>query len=279
MSHLNLPGWAVAASKNVVADGIRTHYFELGSGPALILIHGGGPGADSWGNWKSCLQEYAKTFRVIALDMPGFGRSEKPSPDEYPYDQQSRNRHLIAFIEALGLDSVNLIGNSMGGATATGVCLERPELVKKLVLMGSAGLAVNNPDPSVKDKLRQYDFTVEGMRAVMETMTGSKFKIDEDALMYRHSLMQDPAAQKCIIKIVRSDLTYPESAIASIKHHTLVVAGKEDKIAVPARNQRYLELIENSWGFIIPHAGHWVMMESPKVFVQVTTEFLTQSWS
>ncbi|SDC47782.1 alpha/beta fold hydrolase [Paraburkholderia lycopersici] len=279
MTNWNLPAWAEEASKTVVADGVETHYFELGEGQPLILIHGGGPGADSWGNWQSCLREYAKSFRVIAMDMPGFGGSAKPSPDVYPYDQASRNRHLIAFIETLGLAPANLIGNSMGGATALGVTIARPDLVGKLVLMGSAGLAVNNPDPSVKEKLKQYDYTLESMRTVMQTMTGSRFEIDEQLLQHRHSLMQEPSAQAAIVRIVRSDLTYPEDAIASVKTRTLVVAGKEDKIAVPARNQRYLELLENSWGVIIPHAGHWVMMEAPEVFVKITTEFLTQNWA
>lgn len=278
MTALNLPAWAGEASKTIMADGIETHYFDLGSGPALILIHGGGPGADSWGNWQSTLREYARDFRVIAYDMPGFGRSAKPSPESYPYDQDSRNRHLIAFIEALGLASVHLVGNSMGGATSLGVCIERPDLVEKLVLMGAAGLAVNNPDPSYKEKLRGYDNTLEGMRMVMTAMTGSRYQIDENALRYRDALMQDPAARSAIVKIVRSDLTYSEGKIASVKIPTLVVAGKEDKVAVPARNQRYLELLDNSWGFFVPHVGHWVMLEATSLFVQVTTQFLTQRW-
>jgi len=278
MTALNLPDWAIDASKTVMVDGIETHYFELGSGPALILIHGGGPGADSWGNWRDTLCDYAKSFRVIAYDMPGFGRSAKPSPQSYPYDQASRNRHLAAFIETLGLEQVHLIGNSMGGATSLGLCIERPELVEKLVLMGAAGLAVNNPDPSYKETLRAYDGTVEGMHTVMAALTGSRFKIEEDSVRYRDALMRDPAARVAIGTIVRSDLTYSEDKIAAIKHPTLVVAGKEDKVAIPARNQRYLELLDNSWGFIVPHVGHWVMLEAPELFVQITSQFLEQDW-
>src|SRR5262249_53685875 len=100
-----------AASRFIHADGLRTHYVELGEGPPLILIHGGGAGADSWGNWRGCLPKYAQHFHVIAYDMPGFGRSEKPDPSLYDYSQASRNRHLDALIGALNLGSVNLIGN------------------------------------------------------------------------------------------------------------------------------------------------------------------------
>ena len=130
------------ASRFVDADGVHTHYIEVGAGPPLLLVHGGGPGADAWGNWSACLPLYSRDFRVIAVDLAGFGRSEKPDPDAYEYAQHKRNRHLAAFITKLGLGRVNLVGNSMGGATALGVAMERPELVVKLVLMGSAGLDV-----------------------------------------------------------------------------------------------------------------------------------------
>lgn len=275
---LSLPEWAEHARRSATIDGIKTHYFELGSGPDLVLVHGGGAGADSWGNWNVCLQEYARHFHVIAYDMPGFGRTEKPSPADYPYDQESRNRHLIALLEQLGLQQASLIGNSMGGATSLGVCMQRPELVSKLVLMGAAGLDVNNPDPEPKNKLRTYDFTLEAMRIVVKTLTGSKYVPSEEVILYRHELMQDPKAQAALIPIVRSKLFYDESEIAQVKTPTLVVSGKEDQIAVPARSQRYLELLDNSWGFAIPHAGHWVMMEAPEVFVDITTRFLLSDW-
>src|SRR5262245_56255052 len=87
------------ASHFVEADGIRTHYFEAGGGeggrrPTMILMHGGGAGADAYGNWRDCIPLFAKHFRVIAPDMVGFGRSDKPSPANYVYDQPGRNRQL-----------------------------------------------------------------------------------------------------------------------------------------------------------------------------------------
>ncbi|WP_397476281.1 alpha/beta fold hydrolase [Pusillimonas sp.] len=275
---LSLPDWAKRARRTATVDGIQTNYFELGTGPSLVLVHGGGPGADSWGNWNICLQEYARNFHVIAYDMPGFGRTAKPSPTNYPYDQESRNRHLIALLEQLGLQQVNLIGNSMGGATSLGACIQRPDLVKKLVLMGAAGLDVNNPDPTPKDQLRKYDFTLEAMRTVVKTLTGSQYVPSDEVILYRHELMQDPEAQAALLQIVRSKLVYDESQIAQVKTPTLVVSGKEDQIAVPARSQRYLELLENSSGFAIPHVGHWVMLEAPEVFVEITMHFMLNDW-
>ncbi|WP_016835783.1 alpha/beta fold hydrolase [Herbaspirillum lusitanum] len=265
-----------AQSHYVEVDGIRTHYIEVGTGPLLVLVHGGGAGADSWGNWKSCLPAYAKNFRVIAPDMPGFGRTGKPDPSQYDYSQESRNRHLIALLEKLGAGPVNIIGNSMGGATALGIAIERPDLINKMVLMGSAGLAIANPDPSYMQAFSSYDYTREAMRVLMKALAGPRYVIDEELLNYRHELMQDPAAQKAIDVIRRSKITYFKDVISSIKLPTLVVGGKEDQVAILARTYGYLELIENSWGFVLPHVGHWAMMEAPKEFVSITTAFFSK---
>ncbi len=262
------------SSRFAIVDGLRTHYIEAGQGPALVLVHGGGAGADAWGNWYSCLEHYAVNFRTIAVDMPGFGKTEKPDPKKFEYTQAARNRHLAAFIEHLGAGPVYLIGNSMGGATALGVALRRPELVSKLVLMGSAGLDISNPDLEVRKALTAYDFTREGMRRLMRVLAGPNHAIDEDLLSYRHGLTLSDESRRAM-NAMRDNpkLTYPKEEIATVVTPTLVVGGKEDKIAVLARTYGYLEVLRNSWGFVLPHCGHWVMMEAPREFVAVTRAF------
>lgn len=265
--------------EHVEIEGVRTHYIEAGQGPALILIHGGGSGADAWGNWRACIGPYAERFRVIAVDMPGFGESDRPDPAEFDYGQTMRNRHMASFIEAVGGGEAQfVIGNSMGGATALGVTIERPELVRKLVLMGAAGLDVSNPDPAAKKALSAYDYTPEGMRKLVSVLAGSKFEIDDEMVVYRHALTMRPGARAAMAAIhnrLKDDpMTYPPARIASVTCPTLVVGGKEDQVAVLARTYGYLDLIPNSWGFILPHVGHWVMIEAPEVFVAITTAFL-----
>lgn len=274
MSYPNLPDDIQAASRFVDVDGIRTHYLDIGRGDPLILIHGGGAGADCWGNWRGCLDAYSKHFRVLAYDMPGFGRTDKPSPETYEYTQENRNSHLRGFIDALGLDTVRVIGNSMGGATALGLAITSPERVKKLVLMGSAGLNIANPDPSYIKNLQGYDYTLEAMQRIMRAMVGSRHVVDPEIVQYRHEIMQNEDARQAIQHITRNKLTYEREQIASVKTPTLVVGGKEDKVAVLARTYGYLELLENSWGFVVPHVGHWVMIEAPREFAAVTLNFL-----
>lgn len=268
-------------SQMVSVEGVETHYLEAGEGETLVLIHGGGAGADAEGNWQGCISEYAKRFRVIAVDMPGFGRSAKPDPATYSYGQTNRNKHMIAFIEAIaGGEPICLIGNSMGGATALGVTIQRPELIRKLVLMGAAGLDIANPDTSSRAALGGYDYTTEGMRRLVGVLAGPHFKVSDELIAYRHALTMQPGAReasKAIQEHMKTDpMTYPREVIASVQTPTLVVGGKLDKIAVLARTYGYLELIPNSWGFVLPHAGHWVMMEAPAEFVAVTTDFFSK---
>jgi len=262
----------------ISVGGVDTHFLEEGEGETLVLIHGGGSGADAEGNWKGCIPAYAENFRVVAVDMPGFGRSAKPDPESFSYGQTNRNNHMIAFIEAIaGGKPVLLIGNSMGGATALGVTIQRPDLIRKLVLMGAAGLDIANPDTAARGALGSYDFTQDGMRRLVGVLAGPYFKVSDELIAYRHALTLQPGAReamKAIQEHMKADpMIYSHEAIASVQTPTLVVGGKLDQIAVLKRTYGFLELIPNSWGFILPHAGHWVMMEAPEEFVTVTTDF------
>jgi 2-hydroxy-6-oxo-6-(2'-aminophenyl)hexa-2,4-dienoate hydrolase len=267
-------------SKYIDASGIRTHYLEAGSGPPVVLVHGGGSGADAQGNWKGCLPLFARSFRAIAVDMVGFGKTDKPDPARYGYTQKGRNEHLAAFVEALRIQPAAIVGNSMGGATALGVAMTRPELVSKLVLMGSAGL--RSPEQSAPlSAIVDYDFTVEGMRRLVTTLTGSRYRADEETIRYRHQLSIDPATRAALTAInadtKKGGLLYNEDDVRRVKTPTLVVNGKEDKVSTLGRALKFLELLENSWGYIVPHAGHWVMIEAPEDFCREVSGFLGAS--
>lgn len=265
-------------SRYADAEGLRTHFIEAGEGEPVILVHGGGPGADGFGNWYSCLPGFAKHFRAIAVDMLGFGRTAKPDPATFVYSQGARTDHLIAFIEALGLRQTRLVGNSMGGITSLGVARKRPDLVEKLVLMGSAGIKTAEI-PAALAPLMQYDGTPEGMRKVVQALTHAIFRTDEGMVRYRVDLSNVPenrAALRATMGWVREQhgLYYEDEDIRAVKTPTLVICGKDDPIVTLAQGFRFLELLENSRGYFIPHCGHWVMIEYPEEFIEVTTRFL-----
>ena len=271
---------AGAESRYIDVDGINTHYYEAGAGEALILLHGGGAGADSFGNWRGCLARFADHYHVYAVDMVGFGCTDKPDPQDYSYTQQARNEHIIVVIETLGLASVNLIGNSMGGTTSMGVAIERPDLVNKLVLMGSAG--VRAPITDELKSIMNYDYTTDGMLRIVRGLTNPDFRFDEELVNYRHGLsIQDDTKQayNAVMGWIREQggLYYEEDYIARVTQETLVVNGKLDKVVPLSSAYKLLELIKHSWGYIIPGCGHWAMIEKPVEFTAATLSFLNNT--
>lgn len=266
--------------KTIDANRIKTHYWEAGKGEALILLHGGGAGADAWGNWKGSIPRFAERFRVFAVDMLGFGETEKPDPTAFVYSQDARTKHLIAFIEALSLQPANLAGNSMGGATCLGVCMQRPALVRKLVLMGSAGL-----NTEISDAIRvilSYSPSIENMRKLVRVLTNPGFEVDEEMIEYRYAQTQRPGAMAALGAAMKwiaeqGGLYYNEQEISKVKTPTLVIGGKEDKVVPPEIAWKFAQLLENSWLHLIPHCGHWAMMEHPEDFHAATLNFLLQS--
>ncbi|MGA1849737.1 alpha/beta hydrolase [Sphingobium yanoikuyae] len=268
----------VFTSHFVDAGGVRTHWLEAGQGPVLVLMHGGGAGADSWGNWKDCIPIFARHFRVIAPDMIGFGKTDKPSPETYVYDQPGRNRHLADFLDVLDLKGVHIVGNSMGGATAIGVALDRPDLLARIVLMGSAGLPIPpKPSPHLLHNL-QYDFTREGMRRVIGGLTAPGFQPSDEMVEYRFQLLEDDAARAALNAINgetrKGTLNYDEERLKTIEHPVLVVNGKDDGVSIMPRAYRFLDLFPNSWGYIVPHCGHWAMIEATEDFCGAVNRFL-----
>lgn len=265
------------ARQTVRTGSFQTAYYcaGQGDGPPVILVHGGGAGADSVSNWERCFPLFARYTTAYAMDMVGFGNSDAPSPTTFDYTQDSRNRQLIDFIEALDLGPAHLIGNSMGGATSLGVAMQRPDLVESLVLMGSGGRAQHlsaDLGPVI-----HYDFTVEGMRAVIGVLANPGFIPSDDQVTYRYEMSLRPqlvAAYKATMGWVRENgLHYPDDMIAAVKTRTLVVNGKEDKVVPIEQAFEFLTLLENSTGYLIPHCRHWAMIEYPELFAKVCIDF------
>lgn len=265
--------------KSVTTNGYQTAYYEAGSGDPVVLIHGGGAGADSAGNWSSCLPLLAQRKHVYAYDMVGFGNSEAPDPATFSYTQSARNEQLVAFIEALPYERVSVVGNSMGGATGLGVAMRRPELVQNLVLMGSAGLNRQTHDPAIQ-AIVNYDFTIEGMRRIVAALANDDFVPTQDMLEARFRLSIQPsirAAYGATMTWVKEQggLHYDDADIATVKTRTLIFNGKNDRVCPMADAYHFLELLENSFGYFVPHCGHWAMIEYPELFARITLDFLS----
>ena len=126
-------------------DGVRTRYFEKGSGDPLVLIHGGQYGglysADAWGK---NFDELSNHFHVYAFDKLGMGHTDNPTSDQ-DYSIDATIKHARPFIETLGLDNVSLFGHSRGAFLAGNLAVENPNLVKTLIVADSNSLAPSDP--------------------------------------------------------------------------------------------------------------------------------------
>ncbi|MAU40119.1 MAG: alpha/beta hydrolase [Kordiimonas sp.] len=271
-------------SKYIDVNGIKTHYIDEGEGDNIVvLIHGGGAGADGKGNFSTNVPFYNKAgMRVICPDMVGYGRSDKPNPEEFSYTQEARAEHIAAFIEALGVGPVNLVGNSMGGAAACGATLLRPDLVKSLVLMGAAIKIDHAEMVAAQDDnaVHKYDGTREGMLRTIKALTHSYEPADE-LVDYRQELATAPGTMEAFIAAMKlafnNGLYYSGEELGSLKPPVMIITGRDD-IMVPQRMMiQAMQEIPHAWGVFMPDCGHWVMIEYPEEFCNLTMQFFEVS--
>jgi 2-hydroxymuconate-semialdehyde hydrolase len=263
--------------KSIKVDGINTNYHDVGTGEPIVLIHGSGPGVTAWANWRFTIPELAKTHRVIALDMLGFGYTD-PAPDSV-YTKAIWQRHLTSFLNALGLDKVSLLGNSFGGAMSLAFAVTYPQRVSKIILMGSGGL-----DMKVTDALAVvwgYRPSIENMRKVMEAFAFNRDLISEDLIEMRYRASIRPGISEAFAQMfaerqqeMAKELATSENHIAALPHDTLIVHGREDRV-VPVDNALKLhQLIQNSQLHLFGRCGHWTQIERRARFNELVAAFM-----
>ena len=129
----------LAAGRRLTVGGIDTFVHEAGDGAAVLLIHGSGPGVSGWANWRLVLPALSERFHVVAHDQVGYNQTA-PLPEGGRYGRKIWTEHALGLLDELGITRVHLVGNSMGGAIALSMAVARPELVDRIVLMGTMGL-------------------------------------------------------------------------------------------------------------------------------------------
>lgn len=266
--------------KRIDVLGIPTNYLEMGEGPALVLIHGSGPGVSAHANWAGVMPELSKSFRVIALDCPGFGYSGR-KPDGL-YSMPFWIEHFLAFLDALGLPQVALVGNSFGGSLALAVTATAPQRVEKLVLMGTPcgkfkitdGLrAARTYVPShdnLKAMLQMFPFDT-GM--VNDEMVAKRLEASSapDSLTAYRALVPESAIAEGSDGIISG---VPEKVVARLQQPILVLHGREDRVVPLELGMRIFMSAPNAQFHGFASCGHWVQIERREQFVQAALAFL-----
>ncbi|KAA9012293.1 alpha/beta fold hydrolase [Niallia endozanthoxylica] len=272
----------VEQGKFIDVKGIRTHYNEAGQGEPLLLIHGSGPGVSAWANWRLAFPTLSEYYHLYAPDVVGFGYTERLENQEYSIDVWVN--HMIDFIETIGESRVSVIGNSFGGAIALHLVNRRPDLVNKLILMGSVG--IDSPLSEGLDAVWGYIPGFENMKKLVKIFAYDQSMAENDDLVemrYQSSIQEGfqeafssmfPAPRQRHLDAMALSI----DELKNIRVPVLLIHGREDKvIPVEETSWKLAKIIPNASLHIFPQCGHWVQIEKTEPFLTQVIEFLNRS--
>lgn len=274
-------------SRFITVDGMRTHLLEAGEGPPVALLHSGEYGACAETSWGEVVPAVASAgYRVVALDLLGFGRTDKVV--DFADPKGRRMRHIAAVVDALELGPAALVGSSMGGTyLAQDLAADRPLLPAAAAVLVSGGGFV--PHNDARRAIQDYDLTEAGMAHILRTATYSpRLADDVDYIRWRHRLSLEPGAWQCTAsarlrppgtdtaggEFGRPDTT-PYEAITV---PTLIIAGRDDPLRLPGYADELVERIPDAELLVYPECGHLPNLEHPDRFCADLLSFLERRY-
>lgn len=267
-----------STSRTVRLSGGEVHYNEAGEGHPIVFLHGSGPGATGWSNFAPNIEPLSRKFRVLAIDMPGWGAS-------YPVKAEERNHPAVAaeFLDALGIEKAAFVGNSMGGATTIRFAVEYPDRISHLITMGAGagGAKLFSPGdgPSEGLKILQQGYrdpSPETMARLVDIMTydsGSK----SEALARQRS--DNAKANQMHLDNFLGGLgaarTWPsDEQVAGITAPSLIVHGRDDRVVHYEHSLKLVSLIPDSRLVLFNRCGHWAQLEHAAEFNRLVEQFV-----
>ncbi len=277
-----------STSKFVEADGLKIHLHDVGTGPALVLLHGGGPGGSGWSNFKQNIPALAEHFRVVTIDQPGYGRSDKPELTEGYY--QLAARVVRDVLDELGIDKTHFVGNSLGGGTSLRLAIDYPDRADRLVLMGPGGgsLSIFSPDPAEGIKVLTSYYSDPGpsrerMEALIRIMTYDHSFITDELIEERYEASVAPGAAEGCMRTLRAIAVGDDPNdrqlwryFAQVPHKTLLMWGRDDRTVPLDGAFLALKQMPDAQLHVYPRCGHWAQLEHRDAFNRLTVDFLTK---
>ena len=267
----------------IIVDAIRTHVVQAGTGKPLLLIHGlGGPQM-----WQRVIEPIAKSFRVIAIDLPGFGDSDCPPA---PYSTEEYAVFLDHLLSILNIPRVMVAGISYGGHIALVFAHQFRQRVEKLVLIASTGL--RSPNWFAKDNFCWMLFSLLMKHTILRSRTALEFLSRESFFDLNnrpanlvesfHRQLSQPGKRDAWLSVLRNVfvpqpnlrclLSLPDCPpdrsgygwAGAICHSTLLLWGANDRAVPPRVAEDFHRLIPHSMLKIIPECAHSVPLEKPE---------------
>ncbi len=265
----------VASGKRADVRGLEVFYVDRGEGDAVVLVHGW---ASSSFSWRRVIPHLSKRFRVIALDLPGFGLSQRLPGG---LDLEPVRDLLIGLLDRIGVEDFNLVGHSMGGAISAYVAATTPERVRRLVLVnpslfGSEGgrrplameLARRRP---IGDLMVRFMVRKSVVRSVLEKVYVRREALDEETVDGYYESVRNSG--KTLLEAFRIIQGFDPGLMRGLRCPVLFVLGRHDALVPYERN---LELARGIGAevFVDESSGHNPHEENPEEISRVIAGFL-----
>ncbi|MCV2219544.1 alpha/beta fold hydrolase [Thauera sp. Sel9] len=260
--------------------GVRTNYHDLGKGFPLLMIHGSGPGVSGFVNWRTVMHPLAEGRRVLIPDMVGFGFTERRPGQRYDVDTWVEQ--AIGLLDALDLPQADIVGNSFGGALALKLAIRHPHRVRRMVLMGSAGL-----DFPITDGLEAvwgYEPSPENMKRILDIFAYDRRLITDDLARLRYEASIQPGFQEAFAAMFPAPrqrwvkaLASAEDEIRCIPHETLLIHGREDRVIPLQSSVTLTGLLPRAQLHVFGRCGHWTQIEQAARFTRLVGDFLGEA--
>jgi pimeloyl-ACP methyl ester carboxylesterase len=268
------------ASRFAEVEGVgRVHYQERGRGRALVLIHGNNSSAYSW---AEVFDQLAGEFRVVALDLKGFGFTAKPEGD---YRVETQAALVVRLLDKLGIERATLCGSSMGGAVALAAAINYPQRVEALILVGSSAFTETRGGSLAPAYLR-WPYVGGAVTALALTSDSlvrdglrksfhdeAKVTNERVAAYYRPLRTRDGQRAARLVRDQR-DYTRIESALGTIRQPTLLIWGARDRLNLLEDGRRLHSQIAGSQLVVFDDCGHLPQEEMPEAFAREVSSFM-----
>jgi 2-hydroxymuconate-semialdehyde hydrolase len=272
------PTSAAADAQVVLLGDLPVRFHDVGSGPAVLLLHGSGPGTTAWGAWGSLARALAAEHRVIAPDLLGFGASLPPTPRSY--GREAWTAQALALADELGLERFSVVGHSLGGALALSVAQARPNAVDRVVAIASLGAAMALP--AGLDELWGYAPGSDRARRLLELLRHDAAEVDDDAVQARLRATLEPGARAAYPALFPpprqrwlDDVALARDELAAIAASVLLVHGDDDRV-VPLRDGALplLAGLRDARLHVFGRCGHAVPVERARALERLVSLFL-----
>lgn len=260
-----------------VAGGYDIHVKEAGSGPAVVFIHGSGPGASGASNFRENVDAFVEAgYRVILPDLIGYGASSKPEGLDYT---------LALFTDTLyealtlhGIEQAVLVGNSLGGGIAIQMTLDHPEFASRLVLMAPGCVAEREAYfvmPGIAKMVSNFggpDFDLAEQKRLVSNLVHPDFvsNIPDDLVAERFAVARTQP-KDVLVRMRTPDLS---PRLGELRQPVFVLWGLNDDFCPEAHSRLFLERCPDVRAITFGRTGHWVQVERAAEFNRYSIDFL-----